>query len=435
MKVTLIADSCFIFEHNGKRILTDPWIGTPIAGGAWIQFPPPVIKAKDVGPLDYIFISHIHEDHCDLHTIKHLDRDAEIVLMDRKPNFVADFLDFHGLTFKKVHNIKLRDKFEIMPGFLLEPVEADPAHKLNHMIDSSLLIHYDGKSIYFANDNPPYEGLDDYLKQYDFELAIIPPVGGSGYPAFYENLSDEEKTAKAQAIQLKYFEEMLACLRRINPRLYSVAANGHVLSGENAGLNKFMCWPANNNEPFKYLRDNTGPEDSFRPVIISPGVTLNLQNYDGASYEDAVIAYDNEAERTSYIEEVAAKVPYFFDSFDMRSSINFKTLFELAHRRMRDYLARNKVDIDMRYLFPFDAEGDKRVAAIDMQAPYDLSFHDADAAHDRFLTVNVDPRALYFLLTGGFSWNIADATGFIKYNRVPDDYHYDTYIALNFLRI
>ena len=96
---------------------------------------PPVIKAKDVGPLDYIFISHIHEDHCDLHTIKHLDRDAEIVLMDRKPNFVADFLDLRS-NFKKVHNIKLRDKFEIMPGFLLEPVEADPAHKLNHMIDS-----------------------------------------------------------------------------------------------------------------------------------------------------------------------------------------------------------------------------------------------------------------------------------------------------------
>ena len=49
-------------------------------------------------------------------------------------------------------------------------------------------------------------------------------------------------------------------------------------------------------------------------------------------------------------------MPYFFDSFDMRFSINFKTLFELAHGRMRDYLARNKADIDMRYLFPFDAE-------------------------------------------------------------------------------
>ena len=102
--------------------------------GARVQFPLPVIKAEDVGPLDYIFISHIHEDHCDLHTIKHLDRNAEIVLMDRKPNFVSDFLDFHNLEFKAVHNVKAREKLQIAPDLWLEPVEVDPA-QLNHMID------------------------------------------------------------------------------------------------------------------------------------------------------------------------------------------------------------------------------------------------------------------------------------------------------------
>jgi L-ascorbate metabolism protein UlaG (beta-lactamase superfamily) len=35
MKITLVADSTFIFEHCGVRILTDPWIGATIYGGAW----------------------------------------------------------------------------------------------------------------------------------------------------------------------------------------------------------------------------------------------------------------------------------------------------------------------------------------------------------------------------------------------------------------
>ena len=92
MKVTFVADSTFIFEHEGLRILTDPWIGTTIYGGAWRQFPQPVIKPSDVGRLDYIFISHIHEDHCDAQTIAALDRNATVLLMDRKPNFVDSFL-------------------------------------------------------------------------------------------------------------------------------------------------------------------------------------------------------------------------------------------------------------------------------------------------------------------------------------------------------
>ena len=54
MRVTLVTDSCFLFEHAGIRILTDPWIGTSIYGGAWLQFPRPVIRADEVGKLDYI---------------------------------------------------------------------------------------------------------------------------------------------------------------------------------------------------------------------------------------------------------------------------------------------------------------------------------------------------------------------------------------------
>ena len=272
-----------------------------------------------------------------------------------------------------------------------------------------------------------------YLKQYDFELAIIPPVGGSGYPAFYEN-SRIRKPRRRQpsACHISKKCDMSAAH---NPRLYSVAANGHVLSGENAHLNKFMCWPANNNEPFIYLQDNTGPDDMFRPVIIPPGTTIDLETYGGCSYEEVVAAYDNESERTRYIEDVAARVPYFFDDFDMRPSIDFEKLFRLGHERMAGYLKANDVDVDMTYVFPFRSQGISKYAFVGMQAPYDIKFSETNDFEEKYLEVKVDERALYFLLTGGFSWNIADATGFITYDRQPDFYDYDTYIALNFLRL
>ena len=241
MKITLIADSCFLFEYQGIRILTDPWIGTTTYDGAWMQFPQPVITASEVGSLDYIFISHIHEDHCDLQTLLDLDRNAKVILMDRQPNFVANFLAYHNLNFQQVIYLSPRQLWEAAPGLYFEVVEADPAHALNHLLDSSLIIHFDNRAIYFANDNPPYPALDEYLSRYHFDLALLPPVGGSGYPACYENLNKSEKLEKASCIRNRYHSEMLDCLRQLQPRLFCAIANSHVLAGSSAPLNDFMA--------------------------------------------------------------------------------------------------------------------------------------------------------------------------------------------------
>jgi L-ascorbate metabolism protein UlaG (beta-lactamase superfamily) len=52
--LTWIGHSCYLLEHDGTRILIDPWIdGNPAAK----------IKSGDVGKIDYILVSHGHSDH------------------------------------------------------------------------------------------------------------------------------------------------------------------------------------------------------------------------------------------------------------------------------------------------------------------------------------------------------------------------------------
>ena len=431
MRVTLVADSCFLFEHEGIRILTDPWIGTAIAGGAWIQYPRPVISAGEVGRLDYIFISHIHEDHCDLPTIRALDRNARIVLMDRRPNFVENFLRYHLLDFREVIKIPLRQRYSIGANMSLEVVEADPAHTLNHLVDSALLIHYDGKSIYFANDNPPYAAIDEYLKRYRFELALLPPVGGSGYPAFYDSLSDDRKCARAGEIIQSYHEELLRCLRRLKPRLFGCAANGHVLSGKNAHLNEFMSWPASACSPYRYVGERLAADDAFRPILLQPGDSTTLESENGAEFDAASRFYDNREDRTEFIRTKAREVPYVYESFQLNPSISFPRLIELAYPRLKGYLERAKVNAPFKYYFSYPHG---KYASVSLSPPYELNIDAPPAESDR-LIVRAEPRILYMLLTGGFSWNIADATGFLRYDRQPDSYIYEMYIALNHFRI
>ena len=103
MKITHLGASTIIIEHNGKRILFDPWLDDGIVYGAWYRWPSSNIKVEEIGKLDYIIISHIHEDHCSPGTIKKLNKDSEVIIMDRAPNFVKKFLEYHNFDFKKIH--------------------------------------------------------------------------------------------------------------------------------------------------------------------------------------------------------------------------------------------------------------------------------------------------------------------------------------------
>ncbi|HRK62365.1 MAG TPA: MBL fold metallo-hydrolase [Candidatus Omnitrophota bacterium] len=431
MKVTLVADSAFIFEHDGIRILTDPWIGTTIYGGAWMQYPPPVIKPEEVGRLDYIFISHIHEDHCCSKTIAKLDRNAKIILMDKKPNYVVNFLRYFNFEFADVILLKPREVFRVSPSLAFEVIEADPAHELNHLIDSSLLIHYGDKSIYFANDNPPYPGIYEYLKQYNFELALVPPAGGSGYPAFYKNLSLEFKKKRAAQILKQYQNTMVECLRAIRPKYFMCSASSHVLSGKNYLKNYEMSWAENPNAPYVFLSENLQAGDKFLPLNMKPGTVVDLDHAPGVSLKEAVAFYDDKKGRDEFIAHVASKVPYCFESLSLSPLVNFEHLLKLAHQRFVSALTRANANIDWVFQIKY---AHSKVATFYFKPPYGLHF-DLPVFPEKRIICEMDERLLYLLLTGGFSWNIADASGFLTYDRVPDEYIYDMYIYMNHIRI
>src|SRR5262245_46582755 len=132
MKILNLGGATAILEHRGKRMLFDPWLNDGIYHGSWFHYPPARLDVHDVGHLDYIFILHIHEDHCAAGTIRHLNRDAEVILIDRAPHYVRKFLENYGFHFKKIHSIKPYHPVRIAPGLTADIVEADPEHELNY---------------------------------------------------------------------------------------------------------------------------------------------------------------------------------------------------------------------------------------------------------------------------------------------------------------
>jgi hypothetical protein len=80
VKLTHIGHACLLAETQGVRILSDPWWKGPCFGSQWWIYPPPDLDPLMHGEIDYIYISHGHEDHFHLPTLRTLDRSARLLV-------------------------------------------------------------------------------------------------------------------------------------------------------------------------------------------------------------------------------------------------------------------------------------------------------------------------------------------------------------------
>ena len=440
MKVTFVADSTFIFEHAGLRILTDPWIGTTIYGGAWRQFPPPVIKPSDVGRLDYIFISHIHEDHCDPQTIAALDRNAIVLLMDRSPNFVEAFLHRHHFNFREIRKIPQFRKTPLTADLAVEIIDADPAHALNHFIDSALLLHWGGRTIHFANDDSPYPGSYPHLKQYDFTLSILPASGGSGYPACFDSLSMEEQAREKERIVTMYFKTFCDAVNELRPRRIMASAGNHVVVGRGAKLNERMTFLSSPMAAYRYVYAHLDADArrNVMPLNLAEGESWDADAADTDDPETVWALAMNEGDRQvrkrKFLEDSMARQSYDHDLIALPENLDWRQLFCDAAEALLRSTAASKIEFKSNICIRLPTKPTQSFGLINGAKRTMDVVDDIQPETQPYLEVSSDDNLMYQLLRGDFSWNIADAAGFLRYRRVPNIYDQEAVIALNYLR-
>ena len=320
MKLMNIGGATAIVEHQGKRMLFDPWVNEGILHGSWFHWPRLNVALSEIGRLDYIYISHIHEDHCAPGTIKHLNRDAKIIIMDREPeipNFVKRFLKINRFDFKKVHLIRPQTPTAIAPGLTVDMVTADPAHEYNYQIDSGLILKWGGKTLYNANDCAPYPGSINYIKKTygTVDLALLPYAGGSGYLGCYADLSHEEKLKERNRIFDMRMKLFIDTIHDIAPRKVMPFADQYVIGGKRGYLNKYSPHAPSPGYVKDYL---VAAGLDKKLVLLNSGQSYDL---DADSKNPDVPYYvHTAAEQEAYIRELETQ-EYDHDKVDMRDNI------------------------------------------------------------------------------------------------------------------
>jgi UDP-MurNAc hydroxylase len=430
MKFINLGGATAILEHKGKRILFDPWLDDGIFHGAWYHWPKMQVKIEELGRFDYIYISHIHEDHCSAGTIKHLNKDAEIIVMEKRPNFVTKFLEQNGFHFKKTHIIPARTEVELEPGLTVNMVEPDPANEMAFVIDSALLLKWDGFVIYNANDCQPHADGLKYIKDHygRVDYALLPYAGGSGYPSCYANLSEAEKKSEQKRVMTSRLNIFVQTVQELDPRHVTPFADQYVVAGSRSHLNKYISHPSSPGVVQGAL-DEVGLGD--RLIMLNSG-----QAYDfdcGAKTPDEPYRDVTEADREEYIAKALKSKLYDHEKVEFLPSVPVDRLVKYAHDRLWAIQERRKTFSELSLYLDFP--GVKRRFRLPLNAPDTIEVPWDKELQQPFLRVSGSDTLMSMILIGHISWNIADAALFLDYERLPNVYDPSVYVLLNYLRV
>lgn len=419
-----------ILEHQGVRMLMDPWLDDGIFHGSWVHFPPLQIGLEQVGRLDYIYISHIHEDHCSLGTLEHLNRDATVLVMDRKPNLVLDFLSRNRLGFREIKVIAPRSPVELRPGLVADMIEPDPSDMMAAAIDSALLLRWDGRVILNANDCQPHPGMIDYVRaSYGRpDLAMLPYCGGSGYPSCYINLSDDDKRSERDRIRTMRSMAFVDTVRALDPKQVLPFADQYAIAGTREALNEFISHPPTPASVRAPL-ESAGLAD--RLVLLNSGQRYNL---DERRYvPDQPYRDYSESERQTWLAGIRNDFPYDHEKFDFAAGVPLDRLMRHARARLWSFQ-------ETRSMFPewslvLDTPEAEQVTVVRLDQPEVTSVPRAASLAEPFVRIRAPRTLMIMMLLGHVSWNIADAALFLDYERVPNRYDPSIYFLLNLLRV
>ena len=147
MKITHYCNS-FISIKSGKSILAcDPWVGKA-DNNAWLSYPLHKNGEKLINGLspNFIYISHLHNDHFDPKLLKKIKNKKDIKIIIKKFNNERLKNKIKELNFKNIIEIAPWKKFKLNDDFYVSIIPQETNNKdsidtkINYDLDTSVIV-------------------------------------------------------------------------------------------------------------------------------------------------------------------------------------------------------------------------------------------------------------------------------------------------------
>lgn len=270
INLTHIGHAGWCVESEGFKAVFDPWFdprGTFM--NSWHQFPDNSHLLTDdlLVDLDFLYISHAHNDHCDEWTLKKVDKSTKVVIPNFKDKMLKNKLKKMG--FLNILEVNEGEKLNIK-GVNVELIIEDGFNDR----DSAIIIDNGKNKIINLNDcHPSFEKIKKYSK--DVDLLLMQCSSAIWWPCVYD-YPIEELIAKCQQKRKNVLNRAFEYARRIKPKYVVPNAGPPVFLHD-----KFKFWDETRELDFNPFPlhddiDNFFRENSIPSLFIIPGSLIEL---------------------------------------------------------------------------------------------------------------------------------------------------------------
>ena len=221
MKITHVSHACQIFEGQHGKLLSDPWIlNEPVYNYTEWKFPaavmPPAEVLKDV---DYICITHSHEDHFHIPSLNLIRRDMPFILAeyDHHCSLRAQTIErvLRAMGFHNIRKLHPWDSYLLKNGIPLISVPS-ASTRAHDWENSGFIIDHPGCRIIHMNDNISDEALcaDIHSRYPWFDIGFIQTAGVSNFPCCF--VMPEEKKREIISKKITSYAEQDRLISMLN---------------------------------------------------------------------------------------------------------------------------------------------------------------------------------------------------------------------------
>ena len=183
MQVTYYGQACLLIESGGKKILTDPWLTEGANFGTWFH----THLLADAGialetfprDVDYLFLSHEHQDHVDPDTLRHFPPETPVLICKFVTPKFRRYVQSLGFT----HIIEIPPGEQIALG---EDLSATIFATAEYTNDSALLV--EDEDCRLLNETDCKLGYDDLraIGKKGLDIGFYMFSGANWYPMMYD---------------------------------------------------------------------------------------------------------------------------------------------------------------------------------------------------------------------------------------------------------
>jgi L-ascorbate metabolism protein UlaG (beta-lactamase superfamily) len=442
MKIKYFTNSMVLISGNNLSILCDPWITFDAKSNTNLyNFPETKYTKKEIKDIkpDYIYITHTHADHFDKNTLELFSKDTPVLCADYENNFTERNLK--SLGFKNVIVCKKDETFKFND---LDECNLFVA-EINPEVDSFGIFKIDGTTMLNANDViHSKKQMDEIGKNFNIDLAMIPYAYQGPYPAFYENLSSQDRKLKANEKKVRNYEVMSKFIESTKPNSVFPFAAGCVYGGKKAKQYAYYG-VGTADEAIKYCKDKG---QTFREILINNGTEYDFETgktsseFKPIAHVDQVDYLNRISKNKSIFDEefVTDKLEKFYPHNEIGSDIfiigrshhqNLTRILKKARSNQIKWQNKMKIVSDKSFYIDVGHEHLYRLSLSDDSVQ---TIKENEIEDQNYEIFRCSYSLLIGLITGHFNYSNMK-TGLMSFYRKPDNFDPNIHILMSYFQL